>query len=180
MKRRCTLNLLASRLSIAILAAASWSVSAVCLNPFGCEPKNYDECVAAAAAMPTPLGVTTAKNQCYAKFKRAQDERERLEDVRKAESLSALWARIGQSNLPNEADFVKAFGQPSLILGPENCPRKTSDDNPGFRCYTLMWKDNRPGRMCLEGAFGSGDCHFKALALNNAARTVVGWWPDSF
>ena len=157
-------------LLMATLCFASAQVGAVCLNPFGCEAKNYDECVADATKRPTELGVKLAKQQCFAKWKQPEEEREAVARNTAAELRAAQWAKVGDIAFDAFA-WTAHLGKPDLVVGPMACaPTKAAKAPKGSSCYIYLWDDKRPGRY---------EMHFKAEVVNEPSKKVWAYWPDS-
>lgn len=101
------------------LAAAVFSSGAfaVCLNPFGCEPSNLEECRSAAAKMPTELGVRTALKGCDDKFihrpQREAAEKARAQALQKFKREEQRFrAAINTDRQPSLKDVIAALGAP--------------------------------------------------------------------
>lgn len=157
-----------------LMSAVHLTAEAACFNPFGCEPKNVDECIERAAAMPTELGVRTAKRQCETKF---QKELQRRRDIEasatqaRADALAKTWSDLEWGRDTPISLYEKMMGQPFLVTGPYPCikhPRLPAA--PASGCYTYQWQDERAGRVRM---------YFKAEVQNVPGRPVRAKWPDS-
>lgn len=157
-------------LLFATLCFATASAGAVCLNPFGCEPKNYDECVADATKRPTELGVKLARQQCFAKWKQPEEEREATVRNAAAERRAVQWAKVNELAFDAPAWIVQ-LGEPDQVVGPMACsPTKEAKAPKGSSCYIYLWNDKRPGRY---------DMHFKAEVVNEPSKKIWAYWQDS-
>lgn len=140
-----------------------------CFNPFGCEPKNQDECVAEATKRPTELGVKLARQQCHAKWVAPDEERQSAERTAGYERRAILW-----ENMPGSGEtlgvWLSKLGDPDFVHGPYSCTKLRDAKSPGVSCYVYRWKDDRPGRY---------DAYFKVEVLNNGEKTVWAFWRDS-
>lgn len=147
---------------------------AACFNPLGCEPKNLDECINRAAAMPTELGVQTAKKQCESKF--AQELQHRLElkahaAQQRAQLMAKTWSELDWGRDTPVNLYEKALGQPFLVSGPHVCIKHSRlPTPPDSGCYTYRWQDLRAGRVSM---------YFTAETQNVPGRPVRAKWPDS-
>lgn len=156
------------------LCAIQPPLMAACFNPFGCEPRNLDECMNRAASMPTELGVRTAKKQCESKFADELQQRLELEASaaqERAELIAKAWSDLGWGRDTPIYLYEKALGQPFLVSGPHPCtkhPRLPAPPTSG--CYTYQWQDKRAGRVSM---------FFKAEVRNAPERPVRAKWPDS-
>ena len=129
------------RVCLAFLLAAPLGSLAVCLNPFGCEPKSYEECADDASKRPTEVGVRVAVAQCYAIFKKPEDDRRRAEQQASARRLAQRWSSTwkDRSTSPETADTAEElFGKASRTTGPARCSGKSSA--PG-QCVKFYWDD---------------------------------------
>lgn len=156
---------------VALIAlCASGPVHALCLNPFGCEPKTYDECLAEATKRPTELGVKLARQACYAKWKQPEEERKAAERAAAAERRAAVWAKLPEGGPASVNAWLPKLGQPDIVLGPDRCSPLKDEKLPSGSCYTYYWRDDRPGRV---------DAYFQAEVLNDANKTLWIYWRDS-
>jgi len=115
--------------------------NAICLNPFGCEPKSYDECATDATKRPTEAGVRFAIAQCYAKFKKPEEERQRAEEAAAAQQFAQLWltAWNQKRDSPITMDSVEdVFGKALRFVGPLKCSGKSTTIE---MCKTFYWAD---------------------------------------
>jgi hypothetical protein len=140
-----------------------------CLNPFGCTPKNYDECVAEATKRPTELGVKLARQQCHAKWLQPQEERNAAERTAAAGKRAAIWEAVPGFD-DAVATWIAKLGQPDMVLGPYRCSSIKDAKLPAVNCYSYYWKDERPGRH---------EAYFRAEVLNDAAKNVWAYSRDS-
>jgi hypothetical protein len=161
-----------SSLTVTIaVAIQSQLAHAVCLNPFGCAPANYDECLNEATKRPTDVGVKFARSQCYDKWKLPEIEKVAALKAAAADKRALTWAAMEKIEFNAEA-WIKQLGQPDLVLGPSKCSLiKGVKPTKGQSCYTYYWYDERPGRV---------SAHFKAEVLNESGKPLWAYWPDSF
>jgi hypothetical protein len=156
---------------------------AICVNPFGCGPSNYAECIDDATKRPTELGVRVARQQCHEKFKKPEEDRVAAEQVKAAEKLAAAWRGIGdrESTL---AGVKRALGAPDKTEGPAACAHFTDRSRATVLCTTYRWMDRRPGRICVQSRAGGIvtddiNCLF-TLEVAIGTETIWAWWPESF
>lgn len=159
------------------------SAFAACLNPFGCGPSNYSECIDDATKRPTELGVRVARQQCYEKFKKPEEARVATEQVKAAEKRAATWRGIGDRE-STIGGVQRALGPPDATDGPAACTHFTDRSKTTALCTTYRWTDRRPGRICVQSranGFGTSDisCLF-TLEVAIGTETVWAWWPESF
>jgi hypothetical protein len=156
---------------ICAVHSATW---AACFNPFGCDPKSLDECMDRAAAMPTELGVRTAKRQCESKFAQELQRRWDIEasaSQERAERIAKAWDGLVWGRDAPISLYEKALGPPFLVLGPKSCTKHSQlPAPPSSGCYAYLWEDKRSGRV---------EMFFKAEAQNTPGRPVRAKWPDS-
>ena len=159
------------------------SAAAICLNPFGCPPSNYNECVDDATRRPTDLGVRSAKQLCYEKFKKPEEDRAQAQREKESLHIALEWARLGSAPL---ADMKKALGEPTKSTGPGACAKVPgAGAAPAAGCITHFWHDARAGRLCVQPSPTSFDrdlrCYFRAEV---PAYSLTGeqWarWVESF
>jgi hypothetical protein len=156
-------------------------VHAICLNPFGCSPSTYEECVDDATNRPTDAGVRLARAQCEEKFKKPALERAAAEQKKLAERLAERWNQVG--TMRNIADAKRAFGEPTRVDGPATCTQLSSADQRPAACLTYRWIDRRPGRVCVSAPPSqiSFDCHFTLeVVAGSATLSIWATWPESF
>lgn len=123
------------------------NVQAVCLNPLGCAPKNYPECVADATSRQTELGVRMAAAQCYAKWKKPEDDRRAAEAAKLADARALAWSKAPAKTSTARA-LIATIGQPSMVLGAHACtPRNKFQYDVDF--YGLR-RQGRSDRSILE------------------------------
>ncbi len=160
-----------SKLPIAaLLSLTSVSAFALCLNPFGCEPKNYDECIAEATRRPTEGGVKVARQHCLEKWQKQVDLRKQADRNEASESRATEWKKW--TSLATLSGTLEAkIGQPDLVYGPHACSsRKDAKPPKGITCYTYLWNDTRPGRY---------QTYFKAEVMNDQEKAIWSLWKDS-
>lgn len=153
-----------------LLLALQGSAVAVCLNPFGCEPKNYDECMADATKRATELGVKLARQQCYTKWKQPEDERMAGERTVAAERRATIWFKLPTERHTGVGSWVERLGKPDMVLGPNTCPRLKDEKQPTVKCYFYYWKDERAGRY---------EAYFRADILDEAGSPIWAYYRDS-
>lgn len=156
------------RLPLAFLMTVT-SVQAICLNPSGCEPKNYQECMADATNRPTELGVKLARNLCDEKWKWPEEERAAVARVAAAEKRAAQWEKLREVSF-DAPGWIDRLGQPDLVRGPGDCTVHKGSKAPNGGCYTYYWYDNRPGRV---------QASFKAEVVNDPSKRIWVYWQDS-
>ena len=169
-----------NRLVGAALLTIGASAHAVCLNPFGCAPSNYEECVDDATKRPTDTGVKMARAQCYEKFKKPEEERKAREAQETAERLAANWKMVGET-LRTAREIHRAIGKPAAEIGPTKCTALAGGMTPpkGMLCYAQSWPDTRSGRMCPTFVKSGSECQFQLEVLADESNTLWAWWPDS-
>lgn len=161
------------------------AVHAVCLNPFGCEPSNNAECIADATRRPTELGVRIAKQQCYERFVKPEEQRREKAAQDEAERLAKAWAT---STFHTVGEAIKVLGNPSDKSGPLQCESVDGKAPPsGTQCFSYEWVDARAGRICPSAdkfkTFASQNdlsCRFRLQALTNSEGTLWAWWRESY
>lgn len=157
-----------------LMCTVHLTAGAACFNPFGCQPKNLDECIERAAAMPTEFGVRTARRQCEARFEQELQHRQRLEvaaSAERADALAQAWIDLEWGRDTPISIYEKTMGQPSLVTGPYPCIKHPKlSAAPASGCYTYHWRDERAGRVHM---------YFKAEVQNAPGRPVRAKWPDS-
>ncbi len=155
------------------------ATQAICLNPFGCGPSNYEECVAEATTRPTELGVRLARSQCHDKFLKPEADRIQRESAEKAEAFAARWqARAGEISNLKQANTK--IGKPDSVTGPEACARiKGEITLKHTQCFTHRWEDRRASRICWQTS-GVERCHFQIQTIENAEQALWAVWPESF
>ena len=168
-----TASSVCAALSFCVMLAPA---AAICLNPFGCGPSTYQDCVNEATKRPTSLGVNVAMQQCHDKFKAAELARSAKADRERAEALATRWTQLDFEHATAES-LQRELGDPYLVFGPRTCTKVKGKSAPGARtiCYTHVWQDERPGRV---------NAYFKVevqdLQIPNYHRqSVWAWWQNS-
>lgn len=161
-----------SLVALGLLAPLTGNCLGLCLNPFGCEPKTYDECVSDAASKPTEVGVKIANQVCYNRFQRAVDEAAARKAAADAETFASNWADL-RNKASTISEVVKLLGAPTYTSGPAPCSpldgiQKTS------KCNTYYWIDPRPHRLCLHSTV----CEFQLEAVADSDGLLWAWWPN--
>lgn len=162
-----------------LLVASVTSAAALCLNPFGCGPTNYDECAAEATKLPSDTGVNVALRQCHLKFTKPEEERKAREAHVAAIKAAERWGKLSLGT--NVADVSKYLGAPLSIGEPEPCAAAigaATKPPAGTLCRRYSWPDRRVGRVCTK-PFDS-ICEFQLYVLNDGSQVVWTWWPESF
>lgn len=162
----------------ALVMLATFSASAICINPFGCAPANYEECIDDASKRPSDKGVMTARDACYTKFKAPENERLAREREQQAQAFAEKWRRIDGS--VGTGEKLRAhLGKPLTIEGPATCS-KVNGKSPSSvtTCMSWSWLDFRPGRICLRMVSGI-DCYFTLEIENTPEQKLWAWWPES-
>lgn len=143
---------------------------ALCLNPFGCAPSNYDECVHEATTRPTDTGVKMAMRQCYERFKAPEEARRAAEEQKRAEAFAERWKKAIET-YAKAPEIERYLGAPSSRSDAMTCsPLTASSTKPTFQCVTYYWNDSRLLRP---------NHRFRLEALTDSAGTVWAVWPDS-
>lgn len=94
------------------LLACTGAAAQTCWNPFGCPPRNLNDCVIAAAKMPTSEGVRLANANCQRNF-RAVTESGCRSDAAALKLPESAKMKAGRQRLPtlaglDDQDFVDA------------------------------------------------------------------------
>ena len=161
----------------ALLAAAvpvSATAAGLCLNPFGCEPKTYEECIADASSKPTEAGVKLASKACHDRFLLPAEQAAARKAAADADAFATKWADLG-SQATTIAEAIKLLGPPYLTSPAGACApldgvRKTS------RCYTYYWQDARPGHFCTRSNYTA--CMFQLEAVADSNGLIWAWWAE--
>jgi hypothetical protein len=152
------------RLLIAVVGslfgASTW---AVCLNPFGCEPRNYDECVQAASKAPTETGVRFAVRNCWERHRKPEADRQRV-----------AWERVTSGTGVTLAEVIKAMGRHDIALPVGACtpPTDAKSTAASGMCRAYGWADKRSGdRDC----FNQRPCYYM-LEVTDAGDSLWVYW----
>lgn len=155
---------------------AHGQASAVCLNPFGCGPKNYDECRLDATAKPTEVGVRLAMTRCYDLFKKPEEDRKAAEAKEAAERFASAWAAVNYDT--SIADMKRRLGEPTM-LHDSACAKRDDGPKPPRKCTTYLWKDPRPGRICMDN-LSDLNCYFRVQAEGDSrSNKIWALWTES-
>lgn len=155
---------------------------AVCLNPFGCGPKSYADCMRDASDKPTDAGVKLASQQCYLTIKKPEEDKAAAALETKAVRFAVSWHQ-NIAEAKNSADLIRHFGGPTAVDGPYQCtPVAGKQSPPSVTCARYEWADRRTGKVCSSGPYRvEAQCVFRAEVILDGPKSlsVWAWWPES-
>lgn len=124
-------------IGLLLIACLPVTANAICLNPFGCEPKTLEECRGEAAKMPTDTGVQVALQNCEEKFV-YEPQRKEAEKKAKIESLKRARFEAALKTGATLSELKAIMGEPR-VGARKPCTKFENSKSTPSSCLIYEW-----------------------------------------